>query len=308
MLKHNVKFNIKSDYLILNSKKTSIMSDERYHSFLINAKKNLRNYIDHIEQNEKLYEELNENKISLEEYHSKIFNGSTGLELQLCDRKYIRQIFELNNYVFTTGSTTNPSKWHQAMWVEGWMHIKYFKKELINYVEENDMLCVISSEDYCCHNNKQENEKEGKIIYSHDISNKYYKQVCENICTSQFFFKDYKLNRSHKFTQKMISSIQPYLDFCEDFRNKVIKLSFKEAFEQLTEKDFNVLDEITKILSPLKIPMWKICTANGCAGSDFCCEVKDLIKEKDILYFLIVDLSRMDYRMLYEDLIEIFKN
>ena len=79
------------------------------------------------------------------------YSGTTGIDDSLV-QPYLNQIIELNNIMYTIGSTNEPSILFQPMFLIGFIHKKYITDEFIDKLKKLNLSFIISKDTSCCKN------------------------------------------------------------------------------------------------------------------------------------------------------------
>jgi hypothetical protein len=236
------------------------------------------------------------------------FVNSTGIEDSLVE-PFLSQIIDLNKYISTTASTNYPNSLFQEMFVDGWIHKDYVTDGFLQKMNEMNYNYVITKEDTCC-----ESQKSIALYENYfDKSNEHH--ILMDMLRAWWF--DKSIIHPRGAFEEFIEFRNNYDNHLpEYFRSLYEDHNFSDCLQFLTDDHWRELENIRHTFPKIrgrdqynlyKFHVGEVTNSINAGSSDYCCNVKDLIENGEILWIEIANYYDPTDRNLYKTLLNIFE-
>jgi hypothetical protein len=236
--------------------------------------------------------------------HKKFVN-ITGIDDSLVE-PYLSQIIELNKYMNTTASTVYPDQLCQQMYVHGWIHRSYVTQKFLQKMNELNYDYTITKVDNCCKSQKS------VVLYENHFNKATEHLILMNMLCKWWF------NKSEECIQFAIKELVEFRnnynnDLPEYFRDLYKSHNFLDCLQFLDDTHWMELENIKNTFPDqrYKLNNYHVGDALSYANTGacvYCCDVKDLIENGEILWIKIANYYDPTNRNLYADLLDMFKH
>lgn len=269
--------------------------------------------------------------------------SSTGADYRALFGRYLKEMISLNDYISTSASTNfTYDKYLQAMYITGFIHKSLVTDEFMKFLQSKNYSYVFYSEPDCC--GKHGDRGEPKIIHLWYSKDALKRSIVADIFNNRSVYdEDFErlISKGEKkdnkdYSEKLYKLFVKITGISEEEKHKY-GIDYDEEYDDNLAKriaemniidrkkcgdiDFNDIYELAMSNEEFSSHIDELCNDRfiskpsvlndrviGLNGSDYCCVVKKLVGEGEVLSFEIENIHDPWNRELYSELLKYFQS